>query len=40
MNILAERAPWHTDIAPVPPPNAALTDIAQVFHPCLLYAGR
>jgi hypothetical protein len=40
MNILAERAPWHTVIAPVPPPNAALTDIAQVFHPWLLYAGR
>jgi chemotaxis protein MotB len=38
MNILAERAPWHTVIAPVPPP--ALTDIAPVFHPCLLYAGR
>ncbi|PYN33989.1 MAG: hypothetical protein DME01_16760 [Candidatus Rokuibacteriota bacterium] len=40
MNILAERAPWHTVIAPVPPPNAALTDIAQVFHPWLLYAGE
>ncbi len=39
MNILAERAPWHTVIAPVPPPNPALTDIAQVFHPWLLYAG-
>jgi hypothetical protein len=38
-NILAERAPWRAVIAPVPPPNAALTDIVQVFHPWLLYAG-
>ena len=39
MNILAERAPWRAVIEPVPPPNAALTDIAQMFHPWLLYAG-
>jgi len=40
MNLLAQRAPWHTVIAPEPPPNPALTDIAQVFHPWLLYAGE
>lgn len=40
MNLLAQRAPWHTVIAPEPPANPALTDIVQVFHPWLLYAGE
>ena len=27
MNLLAQRAPWHTVIAPEPPPNPALSGI-------------
>ena len=38
-NLLGEVAPWRGRVPLEPPPNPALTDIAQVFHPWLLWAG-
>lgn len=37
--LLGEVAPWRGRVPLEPAPNPALTDIAQVFHPWLLWAG-
>lgn len=39
MTVLAETVPWRAVVPPEPPPNAALTDIALVFHPWLIWTG-
>jgi hypothetical protein len=40
MTVLAEHFPWRAVVPPDPSPNAALTDIAQVFHPWLIWVGE
>jgi hypothetical protein len=40
MTVLADTFPWRAVVPPDPPPNAALTDIAQVFHPWLIWVGE
>jgi len=40
VNLLSDAWPWRAVVPPEPRPNAALTDIAQVFHPWLIWAGR
>lgn len=40
MTVLADTFPWRAVVAPEPPPNAALGDIAQVFHPWLIWIGQ
>ena len=40
MTVLADTFPWRAVVPPDPPPNAALTDIAQVFHPWLIWTGE
>jgi hypothetical protein len=40
MTVLADTFPWRAAVPPDPPPNPALTDIAQVFHPWLIWAGE
>ncbi len=40
MAVLADTFPWRAVVPPGPPPNAALTDIAQVFHPWLIWIGE
>jgi hypothetical protein len=40
MTVLAEHFPWRAVVPPDPPPTTALTDIAQVFHPWLIWVGE
>jgi hypothetical protein len=40
MNILLARSPWRGVIPLESPPNPALTDVVQMFHPWLVYAGE
>jgi hypothetical protein len=40
MTVLADSFPWRAVVPPEPPPNAALTDIALVFHPWLIWVGE
>ena len=40
MTVLSEAFPWRAVVPPEPPPNPALTDIAQVFHPWLIWIGK
>jgi membrane protein YfhO len=40
MTVLADTFPWRAVVAREPPPNAALGDIAQVFHPWLIWIGE
>jgi membrane protein YfhO len=40
MTVLADTFPWRAVVTPEPPPNAALTDIAQMFHPWLIWVGE
>lgn len=39
-NLLSDVFPWRAVVPPGPPPKPALTDITQVFHPWLIWAGE
>src|SRR5258706_11108007 len=39
-NLLSDAFPWRAVVPAEPPPNAALTDITQVFHPWLIWVGE
>lgn len=40
MTVLADTVPWQAVVPRDPPPNPALTDVAQVFHPWLVWVGE